>query len=265
MRSLTIVAAIFVAIVAVGGCNVGGWGLGSGVVVEETMDVSGFTTVAASSGFAVDIQPGTDYSVTIRTDDDVMPHVLASLVDTALELSLETGYWYNATVLRATITLPTLSGLVLSGGSQAYVSAGFDSTKTFSARLSGGSHTTLQGLSTEDLALELSGGSSLNGAMACPCGDVRAVLSGGSRITALDGVANRLTVEQSGGGETDLSGLTADSANVTLSGGSRVKVNAKTGLAARLSGGSSLAYRLYEAGPAITALEISGGSSLAPF
>jgi len=131
------------------------------------------------------------------------------------------------------VTMPALAGLNGSGGSQLSV-AGFTSQPSFT--------------------VELSGGSRLNGDMSAT--DMRMQSSGGSG-GQLAGKASTLNFTASGGGRFELSKLELGSANVKLSGGSSLVVNADQ-LSYDLSGGSQLRY---VGNPQMGSQQTSGGSS----
>ena len=266
MRGLRLSLFVLLALAALAGCRIADWlVLGSGIVVDQASDLAGFTAIDAGSGFSVDAQRGESFSILLRTDDNVLPHVRVLLEGERLVLSLEPGFSTWPTVLHASVTMPDLRGIGLSGGSVATVAAGFETVGTFAAALSGGSRLSLTSLSCAALRADLSGGSDIDGAITCPGGAAELALSGGSRVRALSGEAGTLGIDQSGGSTSDLSQLIAETADVTLSGGSVATVSVQSSLTANLSGGSRLSYRRYEAGPAITAIDASGGSSISSY
>jgi len=293
---------------ALSGCGAAGWWVvvGSGVVAEQVVDLSGFTSVSAASGFSVEIAKGDAFAVVVRADDNVIPLVRATLEGDQLVLGLEPGLSYWTTVLHASVTMPELRGLSCSGGVTASVGDGFSTDRTLSVALSGGSRLTMASVACGGLDVDLSGGSFLSGAASCPLGAATLVLSGGSRLTmasvacggldvdlsggsVLDGAAScpqgaatlvlaggsevrslvgsaaTLNLMHSGGGRAELSELAVDTASVTLAGGAAARVSVQTSLTATVTGGSSLRYRAFAAGPAVTVVEASGGSSIASF
>ena len=256
--ALAIVGALFVT-----GCGILGLSIvGSGFVVEQRYGLEGFDTVDVGSGFNVDVQLGVGFGVSIRTDDNILPHVTVRQEGSRLVVGLAPGYAYLPTTLRAIVTLPGLARLDLSGGSVGYVAEGFHTTGVFGLSLSGGSSASVGPLECGDFDAELSGGSRLAGEIRCSRGQAVLTLSGGSEIGSLTGEAALMTLDQSGGGRTDLSGFTAQDAVVTLSGGSRARVSVTATLGVELSGGSSLEYRGFDGAPAIVGLVITGGSEI---
>jgi predicted nucleic acid-binding Zn ribbon protein len=90
--------------------------------------------------------------------------------------------------------------------------------------------------------------------------DFKAELSGGSILT-MDGEANNLTAECSGGSRLELSEFTVTNASINFSGGSQGTINLNGVLDADLSGGSHLFYIGH---PTFGDINTSGGSNIAP-
>jgi hypothetical protein len=90
-------------------------------------------------------------------------------------------------------------------------------------------------------ALDLSGGSNGNASGFILSHDFSVTLSGGSTLR-MDGKANNLSANCSGGSDLELSDFNVTNATVVFSGGSRGTINLDGTLNANLSGGSSLYY-----------------------
>ena len=129
---------------------------GSGNVVTETYDFSGFTSVEAEEGFEVVITKSDSYAVSVTTDDNVIDKVQISRPGDALHLEMAPVNVRTFT-LKAVISMPELYELTLSKGSHGEVS-GFSSSRDFVLGLSAGSHVEMVG-SAGGLVLEASGGS----------------------------------------------------------------------------------------------------------
>ena len=110
----------------------------------------------------------------------------------------------------------------------------------YQLKLSGGTRADLNGFSSsQDLKAELSGGSRVTGDISAK--DAEFNLSGGSHTT-LSGSANALNVDVSGGSHLTLGAFSVSNADVRLSGGSHATVNVGGILDAKLSGGSRVFY-----------------------
>jgi len=231
-----IVVGLVAAVVLLAGCAALSI-TGSGKVVTQEIDLRDFDQVEAGWGFRVDIHQAKDYSVDIRADDNLMRYLDVAKQGSRLKIGLKPGrsYSFGAVTLEATVTLPALTGLELSGGSRGEVS-GFRSSKT--------------------LEVEASGGSQLDGSI--EAGDTRLVASGGSRVT-LSGSGGDLTAEASGGSRADLAAFEVQDASVEASGGGTVTVNASGRLSVEASGGSNV---YYVGSPSLGRVDVSGGSQL---
>ncbi len=175
---------------------------GSGRIVTEQRDFTGFTALEIENIFNTEIVQSDSFSITITADDNVLERVKVSRDGEELELRLEPRRFHRHITLGATITMPVLSGLELDGLSRVTVT-GFKSS--------------------QDLHLDLSEASSLTGDM--EAGDVVIKASRSGRVT-LEGSASTLTLDASDASRVDLAGFLVNEAAVELSGLSLATVNA---------------------------------------
>lgn len=212
---------------------------GSGNIETQEKSFTGFDQVEASHVFQVEINQGEDFSVIVRTDDTVSEFVQVTKRGNTLKLGLKPDhtYTFKNVTLEATITMPELTGVSLSGASRARVT-GFKSAR--------------------DLDLDISGTSSVEGDI--EAGTVTCELSGSSTIN-LDGSADDLTVKASGGSIVKLSDFPATNADIEASGASTVTVNVNGTINANASGAS----RVYYVGsPTLGTVDTSGAASISP-
>ncbi len=227
------------AIVAVlAGCGVVSL-TGSGNILTQDEAITGFSKLDVSQGFQVTVSQSEDFSVVIRVDDNVAEHVVVDRSGRTLSIGLRphTSYFLSDVTLEATVTMPDLTGLELSGGSDATISW-FSSAK--------------------DLTANLSGGSQLHGYIVA--GDATFDCSGGSQV-ALSGSAGNMTIDASGGSHATLADLQVSDVTIQASGGSHVTVNAGGTLNADASGGSQVRY---VGSPTMGTIDTSGDSSVQP-
>ena len=232
------IAAVLVAVLwmvlLLGGCA-GGWVTGSGTLKTEKLDFSDFTRVEAGHGFEVEIAEARLYNVSITADNNLFKHIEVSKDGETLKIGLKPRITFDSVTLKATITMPDLYIINLSGGSKANIT-GFSFSHDFSAELSGGSRVTCN-ITAGDTNFDLSGGSQVN----------------------LEGTADDLVVSGSGGSQLDLEAFSVDNADVHLSGGSRATVNVDGTLDVDLSGGSLVSY---VGEPTLGDIELPGGSKV---
>ena len=106
--------------------------------------------------------------------------------------------------------------------------------------------------------LELSGGAHGNATGFVSTSNFAVDASGGSKVQ-MEGQANDLTINASGGGQLDLSDFAVRNANVNLSGGSTADVHVSGRIDANLSGGSHL---YYSDNPTLGSINVSGGATI---
>ena len=249
----------------VAGCDMpstGGLGQvgGSGVVVTREYDYSGFTKVVVESGFDVEIDFADDdtYAVAVTVDDNlVAEHLKVELDGDTLHIGLAPLWNYHDVTTRARVVLPRLTGLEASGSSSVVVTKS-KSGDAVELEASGSSTVEFVGVRFGDVTVDVSGASRLEGS--AEVGEVTGEVAGGSALD-LAGAASRLRLDASGGSRLDLLALRAESADLSLSGGSSGQVTITGALTVDASGGSRLEY----AGDPQVSVDVSGGSAVEPY
>jgi hypothetical protein len=172
----------------------------------------------------------------ITINENLAKHLIVRTSGKLLALGLDEGFQYERLTAKATVTMPALEHVDLSGASRADL-IGFEQTPTprFEARLSGAS--------------------ALSGPLAAAAVDLD--LSGASEAR-LSGSTGPLDLDLSGASRAGLEGLAAHSARVDLSGGSRAQLLVRDEVHGEASGASSLEV----GGGAIVRVETSGASSV---
>ena len=212
---------------------------GSGNVVTQEEHLTGFDWVDISHSFTVDISQGESFSVVIRIDDNLVEHLNVIKQGDTLKIGLDPTRDFNIqnATMEAKVTMPELTGLDLSGSSDANIT-GFNST--------------------ENLTVDLSGSSSLVGDI--EAGDISIDLSGSSDMK-LAGSAADLTIDISGSSDLDLAELPAVNARMAASGSSSAVVNASGRLDVEASGASDIYYL---GDPTLGTISTSGSSTIQP-
>lgn len=212
-----------------------------------TRQASGFKAVSVSSGVDLYITQGSKESVKIEADEDFQQYVITKVQNGTLEIYIEKDHNAGMGILnlfkkisqtnklRAYVTLPDLTKLNASGGSDIY-SQGSWKVNALKIVATGGS----------DVKFELQGAV------------LETSATGGSDLT-LKGKINSLTTSASGGSDVMAGDLQTDKAIVTASGGSDVTVNVTSQLDAKANGGSDIYYK---GNPAKISRDSSGGSDI---
>jgi hypothetical protein len=215
--------------------------------VTTTRQASGFNAVSVSSGVDLYITQGSNESVKIEADEDFQKYVIVKVQNGTLEIYIEPNHSGAINItslfkkmsltnkLKAYVTLPDLTKLNASGGSDVY-SQGNWKVNALKMVATGGS----------DIKFELQGAV------------LETTATGGSDLT-LKGKINSLTTSASGGSDVMAGDLQTDKAIVTASGGSDVTVNVTSQLDAKANGGSDIYYK---GNPAKISRDSSGGSDI---
>jgi hypothetical protein len=194
----------------------GGGITGSGNIISREFDYTDFSVVDAGYGFNVKIVQDEDYSIVVSFDDNVLEYLEVSVSGDTLTVGLEPGS-YRLLSLDVVISMPSLDGLMLSGGSNGDVS-GFSSLQGISLGLSGGSEVIIVG-SASDLVVDASGGSRVY-LSEFICGDAEINFSGGSNGSIY--VTGTLDANLSGGSHLTYYG-NPELEDISTSGGSTIK------------------------------------------
>ena len=238
-KTIIIVIAIVVVVAAVATViALRGWpgGLvGSGNLETEEYPFADFTEVEIGSAFDFEIDQASSYSVSITADDNIIDHVQVSQVGQTLKIGFGLLRPIGGVTLRASVTMPQLSGLTASGATRGTVS-GFSST--------------------EDLNVAVSGASRVTGDITA--GNVQFGISGASTIQ-LEGSADNMDATASGASHLNLDDFVVNNADVNLSGASSGTVNLDGRLDANLSGASNL---WYIGEPTMGDIDTSGASAV---
>jgi hypothetical protein len=223
MKKTIIIIAIVVVVVA--GISTAlvlrGWPgvlVGSGNLETEEYDSANFTRIEISSAFEFEVKQSSSYSINVTADDNVIDYVQVSRDGQTLKIGLGRVSILGPVTLRASVTIPQLHGLTVSGASHGTVS-GFSST--------------------EDLDITVSGASRVTGDITA--GNVQFGISGASTVQ-LEGSGNDIDANVSGASHFNLEAFTVNNADVNFSGASAGTVNLNGRLDANVSGASTLWY-----------------------
>jgi Putative auto-transporter adhesin, head GIN domain len=175
---------------------------GSGNLITETRDVSGFDMVEFSGTGDVEIiQDGTE-SITIETDDDVMPYVRTEVMGSTLHVDLEFHDFRSILPTRLDVTLHVkdLGGIVASGAWDVHAEV-LDTTH-LDAMISGAGTISIDALTATDLLADISGAGKMRLAGQVSTQDVS--ISGAGKYTAGDLQSDVVGIDISGAGDATL-------------------------------------------------------------
>jgi hypothetical protein len=209
--------------------------IGSGNLETEQYAFANFTRVEISSAFEFQIRPSSSYGINVTADDNVIDHVRISQDGQTLKIRVGGVPSFRRVTLKASVTMPQLGGLTVSGASRGTV-ANFNSTEAVSIAVSGASRVTGD-ITAGDIGFDVSGASTIE----------------------LEGSADNMGAVVSGASRFSLDDFTVNNGNVNISGASTGTINLDGRLDANVSGASTL---LYVGDPVMGTINVSGASTL---
>lgn len=237
---------------------------GSGNVVSETRDVSGFERVEVCCGMHLVLIQGDQDQLTLEGEDNILREIETFVRGETLIVRYRSTTLFPLRffdLLRTNrpvmvyLQMVNVRGVDISGGGTLETEG--IANERITLNFSGGSTSAIGELEAEDVGVNASGGSEVEiDLIAVDSLDID--LSGGGRVTIGAGTVTEQQVTVSGGGHYLASGVEGQSANLEVSGGSVAEVWVMESLDVEASGGSHVEYL---GNPSIDQ-ELSGGSEV---
>ncbi len=235
------------------GCSAFGFTVGSGPIVNKVFEFSAFKSVDVSNNFTYTLTQSADYRVAVSTHENIIEHLDVYQSGDTVHIGLKPGS-YNNTDAKVEISLPQLSGLIVSGASSG-TARGFVSTADFELRVSGASKADVD-VQCGEAIVNVSGASKVTGKLNAQ--DTRFTVSGASTC-ALNGSAAAVNAEVSGASQLNTPDFSMASADMNVSGASRATVNTRGNLNLDVSGASTLNYL---GNPVLSRVNVTGASRI---
>lgn len=173
---------------------------GSGNVVTEPREVSGFDQILLSGSGTVIVEVTGTESLTVETDDNLLSELETEVDDSRLELRARRNIDPSEDVVY-TITAASLEGVAISGSGTIVIS-GVDGSG-FSAEISGSGSVSVEGSVSDELTVEISGSGEFDGEdLVATTGTVEVSGSGSAVVNVTDDLA----VSISGSGDVEYLG-----------------------------------------------------------
>jgi hypothetical protein len=204
--------------------------------VPKEYNLSGFEVVEVSHAFAVVIEQGDRFQVTVKTHENLVQYLDVKVEGDTLHVGFKGIHSLNNTHGEVYVRMPRLRAVGLSGACDAELRGNWQA-ESFSVDLSGASELTGGRIEAGELKLDCSGASSLD-------------LAGSAKKTVIDG---------SGASKFHMENFSVGDLHIELSGASHAEAIVNGRLDADLSGASSLHYG---GNPTLGSMETSGASSL---
>jgi hypothetical protein len=192
---------------------------GSGKIVTENRDVTGFHEVDLAGTGELTLDQGSTESLTVEADDNILPKIQTQVRDGRLIIEVEHGYSLQPSgPIRYKVVARELTGVGVSGSGK--VLTGNLRCGDLTLRVSGSGALRLNDLAADNLEARISGS-----------GDIE-----------VPGKVNHQEVRISGSGEYHAQQLESQSADVTISGSGDSTVWVRDTLSAHVSGSGDIAY-----------------------
>lgn len=187
---------------------------GSGVLITEKRELSGFKGVDVGGIFQVEVTAQKDFAVEISADDNIVPMVKTYVSNGVLKIESD-GHFSNSNPIKVRISAPDIESVEASGASRVTVTNVKNSS--FDLNTSGASKVIVAG-ETSNLKIDVSGASSVDAeALHTENAEVDASGASSASVFALD----HITADASGASRIFYSG-TATSVEKKTSGASRI-------------------------------------------
>ena len=211
---------------------------GSGDFVQRTIDVADLHQLTVGAGFDVTVSRGPSSAV-IEVDDNLLKRVSIANGPGSLALTLESGNPIDNATLRATVSMPEISQLVVSSAARVDFRDPFNTTGDLLIEVSGAARVSGD-FAAAAISLRADGASQIDATLTAS--RIEAHAFGASRLT-LAGTAEQLELELNGASAAALRDLEARVASVDLSGASDAEITVSERITrAIVTGASHLTY-----------------------
>ncbi|MGB0388287.1 MAG: head GIN domain-containing protein [Ardenticatenaceae bacterium] len=190
---------------------------GSGNLITEDREVSGFERVELAGEGELTLTQGGTESLTIEAEDNVMPQIKSEVRNGTLVIGLDSGWWDRVEPtkpIKFDLTVKDLAGLSLSGSGS--INSANLNTEDMDLTVSGSGRVQIANLATEDMDLTLSGSGRIEVANLA-AKDLLLDLSGSGQVAIGTLSAEKVEGDLGGSGKVELAGLVSEQ-KITVSG-----------------------------------------------
>jgi hypothetical protein len=213
-----VICLISILLLAVVSCNISIVG-GSGNVISEDRNVSGFSKISLSGSGKLYIEQGNEESLTVKAEDNLIPLIKTEVSGNTLSLGTKFG----------TSIIPTKS-------MEFYLKV----KELISISVSGSGNINCSGLATDDLSIRTSGSSKVD------LSNLKTtsinINSSGSSSFNLEGITDSQDIKTSGSVKYFAEELKSNSCVIDSSGSGQLEVNVSVDLDIKASGSTKITY-----------------------
>ncbi len=195
---------------------------GSGVVVSETRDVSGFNAITLNGVGRLDIIQGGSESLEIEAEDNILKELTSDVQAGTLTLGYQDSFWVSSVIptkeIVYTLTVVDLTELTINGAGDVDIES--LQTDTMAMTINGAGQVEIDDLTAETLSVQISGTATIE----------------------LAGQVTRQTVNIAGAGNYQAGDLQSSTASVKVEGLGNARVWAVETLTITISGSGAVSY-----------------------
>jgi len=217
LKKYILAALILFVVVAASGC-IGQNASGSGNVINQSQNVSGFNQVALSGIGTLMITQGNQESLTIEAEDNLMPYIKTSVNNNKLSISLERGMPIPTKPVIFHLTVKDLNTIDISGSGK--IQSNNLKANSLTINSNGAGEGNLTNLNVNTLKI---------------------IISGAGRLF-LSGSANTQDISISGAGQYNANDLNSKAATITINGAGKGTIRVSDSLNAIVNGAGQISY-----------------------
>lgn len=193
---------------------------GNGNLGSQTRSTGSFNAVHVLGSMDVVLNPGSDYSVKVEADENLLPYILTDRDGDALVVHTRNGYNLQShNNIKVYVTAPSIEGIVVSG-SGSFISNGK--------------------LTSQRLKIDVTGSGDVKLDVDAP--EISSEATGSGNVT-LAGNTRNFSSEINGSGELHCFNLLSENTKVEIAGSGDAEVYASKSLDVQISGSGDVKYK----------------------
>lgn len=217
MKKYIFAALIILAVVAVSGCTTQG-ATGSGNIINQSQNVSGFNQVSVDGSGTLIITQGNKESLTIEAEDNVLPNIKTSVTNNVLNIKHSNYNVVPTKPVKYYLTVKDLNSITYLGGGKIQSN----------------------GLKTNSLTININGAAEGNLAN-LNVNTLKIIISGAGKLL-MSGNANNQDISITGAGEYNAGNLTSKIGTININGAGKGTVKVSSSLNAVINGAGQIYY-----------------------
>lgn len=212
---------------------------GSGKSASETRALAEFQAISLNGGMDLVVRQGTQQSVQVEADDNLLPLLETVVESTGKGATLAVRFKrgesvYSRSRVLITVVMPRLSAVTSAGSGKLRIES--YTTPALQLVVSGAGDVELDTIVTENLGIRISGSGNVAG----------------------KGTASKLAISIAGSGDVSLADLRSDDTQVSIAGSGDARVSANKTLNVRIAGSGDVVY----SGNAVLNSKVAGSGSV---